>query len=187
VNIRKNFIGLTLAVGLMSAPAILYAEAKTEHQLVGKFAPLFVRADPESWINSTPLTWGELNGKVVVLEVWSVASWPSQHTLPWVKDILGRYKARGLEVVGVHSPEFPHEKDLNALKIKVNEFQLLFPIMLDQENAYRQSLGITSEPATLLVDKRGNVRAVVEEEVQLGGVIAKALENQIEELLAELK
>lgn len=174
---------LTLPHGLLGAAA---DEPQLPHEFVGKFAPVLTRVDVDSWINSPPLTWGALNGKVVLLEFWSVASWPSNRSLGFLRDLYARLKARGFEIVAVHTPEFPHENNRTALQRKIKEFEIAYPIMLDEDSAYAQAVGgIVTRPSFFVVSKRGKVTAVFEGEAQLGDAAGKAVENEVLEQLQQ--
>jgi thiol-disulfide isomerase/thioredoxin len=67
------------------------------------------------WINSPPLTATDLCGKVVLIDFWTYTCVNWRRTLPYVRAWANKYKDRGLVVVGVHSPEFPFEKDVEFL------------------------------------------------------------------------
>jgi thiol-disulfide isomerase/thioredoxin len=63
------------------------------------------------WINSPPLTLAALRGKVVLVDFWTYSCINCLRTLPYIKAWNEKYKANGLVIIGVHTPEFPFEKD----------------------------------------------------------------------------
>ncbi len=178
---------LFLLLGCVSGAAAFAQDEKPAHELVGKFAPLLTRATSDGWINSPPLTWGALNGKVVLLEIWNVGSWNSIRAMPWMRDLYRRLQPKGFEIVAVHNPEFPHEKDRTALRRKIEEFKITFPIMLDENGAYVQALGgAPTRPTFLLIDKRGKVHSVFEGESQLGDAVALSIESDLAVLMNQV-
>ena len=66
-----------------------------------------------AWLNSKPLSTAELRGKVVLVEFWTYTCINWQRTLPHVRAWADKYKDQGLVVIGVHTPEFSFEKDLD--------------------------------------------------------------------------
>src|SRR6476619_8333168 len=64
------------------------------------------------WINSTPLKLNDLRGRVVLIEFWTFGCFNCRNTLPFVKSWDDRYRDKGLTVVGVHSPEFDEERNV---------------------------------------------------------------------------
>jgi thiol-disulfide isomerase/thioredoxin len=113
--------------------------------------------EPE-WLNSEPLTADALRGRVVLVDVctYSCVNW--LRTLPYVSAWAERYRDRGLVVVGVHSPEFGFEHDLDNVRRAVDELDIRYPIVLDNDFAIWQSLDNRFWPAVYLVDGDGRVR-----------------------------
>lgn len=72
-------------------------------------APDIAGAGP--WLNSAPLSLAKLKGKVVLVEFWTYGCYNCRNMMPYVKQWHARYAKQGLVVVGVHTPEFPHEAD----------------------------------------------------------------------------
>ena len=68
------------------------------------------------WLNSKPLTAAELRGKVVLVEFWTYSCVNWRRTLPYVRAWAQKYKDRGLVVIGVHSPEFSFEKNVDYVR-----------------------------------------------------------------------
>src|ERR1043165_4503949 len=72
------------------------------------------------WINSTQLKLNDLRGRVVLLEFWTFGCYNCHNTLPYVKSWDDRYRDKGLTVIGVHSPEFDEERDVEHLRRAVS-------------------------------------------------------------------
>jgi hypothetical protein len=106
-------------------------------------------------------------------------------TVPWVRDVTTRYASRGLRAVGIHTPEFDHERDREAVADHVRRHGLAFPQLLDNDQAYWDALGNQYWPAVYLVDRCGRIRERAIGEVHSGDENGRRLEARIEELLAE--
>lgn len=183
MNKRKHSFLFLLAAALATAVlAITPADRKAG---VGQFAPAFTHRDASEWLNSPPLEWKELRGKVVLLDFWTFGCWNCYRSFPWLKAVEKRYHDRGLRVIGVHSPEFEHERDIDNVRRKVAEFGLEHPVMIDNDFSYWRALRNRYWPAFYLVDKRGKVRGVFVGETHEGDRRATKIESAIEKLLQE--
>ena len=94
-------------------------------------------------------------------------------------------KARGLRVVGIHSPEYDRERERAAVADKVREFGLRHPVMIDNDFRYWKALGNRFWPAFYLIDKRGLIRHRYIGETREGDVQAETIEAAVIELLTE--
>lgn len=88
-------------------------------------------------------------------------------------------------MIGVHSPEFDHERDPTRVAAKIAEFGLDHPVMLDNDHRYWRALQNRYWPAYYLVDKAGRIRGVYVGETHAGDARAARIEEQIRALLAE--
>src|SRR5262245_61719305 len=68
------------------------------------------------WLNSPPLTPAGLRGKVVLVDFWTYTCINWLRTLPYVRAWAEKYKNQGLVVIGVHTPEFPFEKNVDNIR-----------------------------------------------------------------------
>ncbi|MCI0401789.1 MAG: redoxin family protein [Gammaproteobacteria bacterium] len=148
-------------------------------------APEFSHASAEEWINSEPLTLSALRGQVVLLDFWTFDCWNCYRSIPWINSLEQRYAPRGLQVIGVHTPEFPHEKVRSNIVKKVNEFEIHHPVMIDNDYSYWRAMGNRYWPAFFLIDKQGRVRAAFFGETHEGDRNATQMEEAIEKLLGE--
>ena len=148
-------------------------------------APEFTHRSEAEWINSQPLTLAELRGKVVLIDFWTFDCWNCYRSFPWLRTVEERFSARGLQVVGVHTPEFAHEKIRATIERKVKEFKLAHPIMIDNDFSYWRAMKNSVWPAFFILDKQGRVRKVVVGETHVGDSRARLVETEIEKLLAE--
>ncbi len=136
------------------------------------------------WINSSPLTLGDLKGSVVLLDVWTFGCWNCYRSFPWLRDLETRLGPKGLKVVGIHSPEFEHERDGAAVRAKAREFGLTHPIMLDNDFRYWKALNNRYWPAYYLIDREGRIQARFVGETHKDSAQAREIEGVLEALLA---
>jgi thiol-disulfide isomerase/thioredoxin len=148
-----------------------------------RLAPPFDAPDPAAWINSAPLTLGALRGKVVLIEFWTFGCSNCRNTLPWLKSAAARYAAQGLVVVGVHTPEFAHERVAANVARAVRELGITYPVMLDPDFEYWNRLDNRYWPAFYLVDREGRIVATAIGELHEGEPRAARFEAQLRALL----
>lgn len=113
-----------------------------------------------AWINSPPLTPEALKGKVVLIDFWTFDCINCQHALPHVREWANKYKDQGLVVIGVHTPEYPWEKDLDSVKKAVGKWQLPYPVVTDNNYQIWNAFGNQYWPAHYYFDARGQLRNV---------------------------
>lgn len=109
------------------------------------------------WINSAPLTMAQLRGKVVLVEFWTYDCINCIHVLPHVKQWHERYKDQGLVVVGVHTPEYGHEKILGNVQAAVKRFGIGYPVAQDNDYRTWDAFGNRYWPALYLIDQNGRI------------------------------
>jgi len=150
-----------------------------------RVAPEFTARDPRDWINSAPLRWSELAGRVVLLDVWTFECWNCYRSFPWLRSVEARFAPRGLSVIGIHSPEFPAERERDNVRAAVKKFELHHPVMIDNDFQYWKALDNQYWPAYDLVDRQRRIRATFVGETHVGDPQAREIESAIERLLAE--
>jgi thiol-disulfide isomerase/thioredoxin len=146
--------------------------------------PPFPSARAADWVG-VPATWESLRGRVVLLDVWTFACSNCRATMPWLKDVKQRYAARGLSLVGVHTPEFTFERERPKVEAEVRRQGLDYPHLLDTDAAYWKTLGTEYWPTVYLVDRCGRRRGSHVGEIHSGQESGRAVEADIETLLAE--
>src|SRR4029077_19510089 len=85
------------------------------------------------WINSPPLDWNKLQGKVVLIDFWEYTCINCIRTFDYLKRWDERYRSSGLVIIGVHAPEFDFAYDPANVRRAVDRFGLKFPIVVDSE------------------------------------------------------
>jgi len=115
----------------------------------------------QDWFN-TPggesLSMSDLRGKVVLIDFWTYTCINCIRTLPYLEAWQQRYGNQGFTVVGVHSPEFPFEKDADNIQAAIRQNHLTYPVVQDNDLATWDAWGNQYWPADYLVDAQGNVR-----------------------------
>ena len=136
------------------------------------------------WIG-TPLTWADLRGRVALLNVWTFGCINCQRTLPWVREVRRLYAAKGLEVIGIHTPEFDSERKRSNVEAHVREEGLDWPHVLDNDYRYWKALDNQYWPTVYLVDRCGLIRSRFVGEIHSGQTSGTRAEKEIVSLLAE--
>lgn len=146
--------------------------------------PEFTHSDEASWINSPPLALKDLQGRVVLLDFWTFDCWNCQRSLPWLKSLEKKYRGRPFQVIGVHTPEFPHERSRGRLLDRIKLLNIEHPVMVDNDFSYWNAVGTHGWPSFYLIDKTGQVRETHVGEIHLDDKTAQQIERMIDTLLA---
>jgi cytochrome c biogenesis protein CcdA/thiol-disulfide isomerase/thioredoxin len=144
-------------------------------------APEFT--DNQQWFNTPgdrPLTMRGLRGRVVLVDFWTYTCINCIRTLPEVTAWDRRYRDEGLTVVGVHTPEFPFEREAGNVADAIAQNHIEYPVAQDNEYGTWNAYGNQYWPAKYLIDAQGRVRYVHFGEGEYGET-----EAAIRELLAE--
>jgi len=144
------------------------------------YNPMPSLAGAGQWLNSAPLEDAALKGKVVLVDFWTYDCVNCRRSLPHVIDWARRYADQGLQVVGVHTPEYPHERDLGQLRAQVAQLGIGYPVAVDNDYQVWNAWGNQFWPAHYFVDRKGRVRHVHVGEGDYAGQ-----EQLIRQLLAE--
>jgi thiol-disulfide isomerase/thioredoxin len=133
-----------------------------------------------AWLNSPPLTADALKGKVVLVDFWTYSCINCLRTLPYIRAWADKYKDSGLVVIGVHTPEFAFEKDLDNVRQAVRELKITYPVAIDNDRKIWNGFSNSYWPADYLIDGTGRIRYHHFGEGKYG-----ESEQQIQELLKE--
>ncbi|MEO9321590.1 MAG: redoxin family protein [Nitrososphaera sp.] len=164
---------VTLSRNATSATASVVVD-ETQFRKAPNFAGI------TGYINTGPVNIGDLKGKVVLVDFWTVDCINCEHTMPYVVDWNSKYSGKGLVIVGVHTPEFGFEKDMGTVQAAVKGFGIQFPVL--QDNSYQtwQAYGNHYWPHMYLIDSAGYIRYD-----HIGEGSYDVTENMIQTLLAE--
>ncbi|MGH7165642.1 MAG: redoxin domain-containing protein [Nitrospiraceae bacterium] len=152
---NRKAVGLA-ACGLAVA-ALLSVISQVADGRVGMPAPEITN---EIWLNSPPQRLVDLRGKVVLVEFWTFGCYNCRNVEPYVKDWHGKYAAQGLVVIGVHSPEFKYEHNVEKVKQYLREHEIRYAVAIDNDFAAWNRFGNRYWPAMYVIDKQGVIRAV---------------------------
>jgi cytochrome c biogenesis protein CcdA/thiol-disulfide isomerase/thioredoxin len=144
-------------------------------------APEFT--DTQDWFNTPgdrPLTMKGLRGKVVLIDFWTYSCINCIRTLPYLNAWNKRYAKDGLVIVGVHTPEFPFEREASNVEEAIKTEGIEYPVVQDNEMGTWNAYGNLYWPAEYFVDAKGEVRYAHFGEGEYG-----EKEQVIRELLAE--
>jgi len=112
----------------------------------------------EAWINSDPLTLKQLKGKVVLIDFWTYSCINCIRTLPYLREWNEKYQDDGLVIIGVHSPEFAFEKNIDNVRKAVNDYGLEYPIAMDNNFDTWRAYNNRYWPAEYFIDRDGYLR-----------------------------
>jgi hypothetical protein len=112
----------------------------------------------EQWLNSPRLTPQSLAGKVVLVDFWTYTCINWLRTLPYLRAWIGKYKQE-LVLIGVHTPEFPFERDLGNVRRAVQQLRIGYPVVIDNNYSIWRAFKNQYWPALYLLDARGRLRA----------------------------
>ena len=132
------------------------------------------------WLNSEPKRMADLKGKVVLVEFWTFGCYNCRNVEPYVKDWHRKYADKGLFVIGVHSPEFSYEEDVENVKRYLREHNIRYAVPIDNDFSTWNRYGNRYWPAMYLIDKVGIIRYT-----RFGEGGYAQTEQQIQALLAE--
>ncbi len=163
------------------------SEAGANEAAAGARLPVLGRApaftDTQQWFNtpgSRPLSVAGLRGRVVLVDFWTYTCINCIRTLPYIEAWYRRYRHDGLEVVGVHTPEFPFEKEASNVERAIGDYDLTYPVVQDNEYGTWTAYGNQYWPAKYLIDADGRIRYV-----HFGEGAYETTEQAIRSLLAE--
>jgi thiol-disulfide isomerase/thioredoxin len=151
---------VALAVGAVlvavnSDPSSLTPPVDVKHLDVLGPAPAL---HAKGWINSPPLGSKELKGKVVLYDFWTYSCINCQRTFPYLRSWYQRYRADGLVIVGVHTPEFDFERSHKNVEAAAKRLDVTWPIALDDDETIWNAFENMYWPADYFADRRGRIR-----------------------------
>jgi thiol-disulfide isomerase/thioredoxin len=110
------------------------------------------------WLNSPPLTTDDLRGKVVLVDFWTYTCINWLRTLAYVRAWAEKYEGDGLVVIGVHTPEFPFERDEDNVRQAVEAMAVEYPVALDPDYEVWRAFANHYWPAAYFADGEGRIR-----------------------------
>ena len=110
------------------------------------------------WLNSEPLTAAGLRGKVVLVDFWTYTCINWLRQLPYVRAWAEKYRGQGLVVIGVHTPEFEFERDVDNVRRAAKDVRVEYPVAIDSDYAIWRAFDNRYWSALYFVDARGHIR-----------------------------
>jgi thiol-disulfide isomerase/thioredoxin len=172
---RRRFLGraaMTIAAGHLG----LFDTAEAKDREPRELAAIAREAE---WLNSPRLTATSLLGKVVVVNFCTYTCINWLRTLPYVRAWSQKYK-EGLVVIGVHTPEFVFEKNLDNVRRALQQMKVDYPVVIDNDYSIWRAFNNQYWPALYFLDSRGRIR-----EHQFGEGEYERSERVIQKLLSE--
>jgi thiol-disulfide isomerase/thioredoxin len=134
------------------------------HRLAGEAMPLPIEGQlasfdgATSWLNTEPLTPEALRGRVVLVDFWTYTCVNWLRTLPYVRAWASKYADAGLTVVGVHTPEFGFERDLENVVPQSHSLGVEYPVAVDSAYGVWRAFDNHFWPGVYLADAEGRIR-----------------------------
>src|ERR1700726_2476984 len=138
---HRGLLAAMFVSAIAGAIGALAEDKRMVHQMMPRAVPLPVEGELPAlggaggWLNSQPLTAAGLRGKVVLVDFWTYTCINWRRTLPYVRAWAEKYKDQGLLVIGVHSPEFDFEKNIDNVRQATTEMNIDYPIAVDSDLA----------------------------------------------------
>ncbi len=162
---RGLYLVIAAIIAVTALSAVLFAAGSNPTTISGKVdtsnlddkgpAPALAA---KGWINSPPLTAANLTGKVVLYDFWTYSCINCVRTFPYVRAWYDRYRADGLVVIGVHSPEFDFEKVHSNVANAVKKLDVTWPVALDDDMTIWDAFKNQYWPADYVADRTGHIR-----------------------------
>lgn len=143
----------------------------------GKLPPL---TGATKWMNSPPLSATDLAGKVVLVNFWTYTCINWLRTLPYVRAWAEKYRKNGLVVLGIHTPEFEFEHDIQNVRLALESMGIMYPVVVDNDYALWEAFDNRCWPALYFIDAQGRIR-----HHQFGEGEYELSEQVMQQLLAE--
>ena len=110
------------------------------------------------WLNSERLSTDSLRGNVVLVDFWTYTCINWLRTLSYIRALAEKYEEHGLVVIGVHTPEFPFEHDVDNVREAAKEMAVEYPVALDSDYAIWRAFDNQYWPAAYVADAQGQIR-----------------------------
>ncbi len=187
-NLKPEYIvGIAVIVLLFVGGLALYltpsqADRMADADFTVEAMPYVEIVDPAGFVNTEGITLGEMIGeKIILVDFLTYSCINCQRTFPYLNAWYERYKDQGLEIVGIHTPEFAFEKNIDNVRDAMTRFGISYPIVLDNDYTTWRAYGNRYWPRKYLIDIHGNI---VYDHIGEGAY--EETEMKIRELLAEL-
>src|SRR3954452_9032960 len=110
------------------------------------------------WLNTEPLDSGELRGRVVLADFWTLTCINWLRTEPYIRAWSQAYRDDGLVVLGVHTPEFSFEHAIDRVRLAAKDREIDYPVVVDNDYEVWNAFANHYWPALYFVDRKGVIR-----------------------------
>ncbi len=155
-NVPPTAATTSRAPGLLRSLAHRLADDDADLPVEGHLASF---AGASGWLNSAPLTPEALRGRVVLVDFWTYTCVNWLRTLPFLRAWAAKYTDRGLTIVGVHTPEFGFEHEVDNVRTQARALGVEYPIALDNDYGVWRAFANHFWPAVYVADVQGRIRA----------------------------
>lgn len=181
VGAGLGFLFSSPAVGTSTPDAVTDATTSGTVGQKSQGIPYSEITNPSGFVNTPPITIGELVGKkVILIDFMTYSCINCQRTFPHLNAWYEKYKEQGLEIIGIHTPEFAFEKNIENVKEAMTKFGIKHPVVLDNDYGTWGAYGNQYWPRKYLIDIYGNI---VYDHIGEGAY--DVTEKKIQELLKE--
>jgi thiol-disulfide isomerase/thioredoxin len=149
---RRRFLRTALTIA--AAQLGIFSRVQANQRVPREVAAI---ANAPEWLNSPRLAASSLAGKIVLVDFWTYTCINWLRTLPYVRAWAHKYQ-QGFVVIGVHTPEFPFERNVDNVRRAVQQMRIEYPIVIDNDYAIWRAFNNQYWPALYLVDGRGRIR-----------------------------
>jgi thiol-disulfide isomerase/thioredoxin len=148
---------LQLLAGVTGSIALVAFSLLGEAGLAAQADRLASFEGGNGWINSSPLTPEQLQGKVVLVDFWEYTCINCLRTLPYLREWYRRYRDDGFVIVGVHTPEFDFSGQRANVVAATKRLDVTWPVVLDDRAAIWKRYGNYDWPHEYLYDQAGRL------------------------------
>ena len=142
--------------GTIQSPLYKAAQFKIDKSQF-KRAPDFTKIT--GYVNTaTPIKISDLKGKVVLVHFWTYTCANCINTIPYLNDWYKKYANMGLVIIGVQTPEFDFEKNIDNVKEAVKQYAIKYPVLQDNDYGTWNAYGNRYWPRDYLIDNQGLIR-----------------------------
>jgi len=145
---------------MMSEDSTLSFDVQPENGVLGDYGQAPQIVTEGKWFNTgeQALNMDELRGKVVIVDFWTYSCINCVRTIPYLRSWHEAYEDEGLVIIGVHSPEFAFERSPVNVRKAMEELNVSWPVVLDNEFAQWKAYNNRYWPAKYFIDAEGRIR-----------------------------
>ncbi len=151
------FVLISVGLGVL----FLYPSSETDpklKELKEKTQPYIEIVKPAGFVNTENITIGEHIGKKIILvDFLTYSCINCQRTFPYLNAWYKKYKDAGFIIIGIHTPEFAFEKNIDNVRKAMKQFGIMHPIVLDNDYATWRAYGNNYWPRKYLINIHGNI------------------------------